>query len=115
MANHEGYQDEHSRHGGEASASGTGSESESEIRHHEHARRVQPLAWMSQSPLDLLGPLYDMPRHLEKHLPKFDPEKGTLAEDHISSFYLSLQIMRVQTNDVAFRLFLHTLENKAAT
>ena len=80
MANREGRQDEHSHHEGEASASGAGSESESEIMHHEHARWVKPLAWMDQSPLDLLGPLHDILRHPEKHLPKFDAEKGTLSK-----------------------------------
>lgn len=115
MANHEGRQDEHSHDEGEASVSGAGSESEYEIKHHEHARQVQPLSWMAQSPLDLLGPLHDMPRHPEKHLPKFDLEKGTLVEDHIRNFYLSLQIMRVQTDDVTCRIFPHTLEKKMAT
>lgn len=77
--------------------------------------RVQPLAWMAQSPLGLCYPLHDMPRHPEKHLPKFDPEKGMLAEDHISNFYLALQIMRVQSDDVACQIIPHTLENKATT
>ena len=70
---------------------------------------------MAQSPLGIQGPLHDMPWHPEKHLPKFDPEKGTLAEDHINNFYLSLYMMRVQYDDIACRLFPHTLENKAAT
>ena len=104
MNNRERHRDEHYRHHEGASVSGTGSESEVEARYHQHPRRVQPLAWMAQSPLALLGPLHDMPRHPEKHLPKFDPKKGTSAEDHISSFYLSLQIMRVQSDDVACRL-----------
>ena len=56
-----------------------------------------------------------MPRHPKKHLPKFDPENGTLAEDHISKFYLALQIMIMKYDEVACRLFPHTLENKVAT
>lgn len=42
-------------------------------------------------------------------------EKGTLADDHISNFYLALQMMKVQFDDVACHLFLHTLRNKATT
>jgi len=74
-----------------------------------------PLAWMAQSPLNLRGPLHGMPRHSEKHIPKFNSEKGTSTDDHISDFYLALKIMKVQFDNVGFRLFPHTLENKAAT
>lgn len=74
-----------------------------------------PLAWMDQSPLNFKGLHHDMPRHSEKHLPKFDLEKGTSVDDHISNLYLSLQIMKVQFDDIACRLFPHTLENKVVT
>lgn len=56
-----------------------------------------------------------MPRHSEKHLLKFNPEKGTSVNDHIRNFYLSLQMMKVHYDDVACHLFSHTLENKVAT
>lgn len=56
-----------------------------------------------------------MPRHTEKHLLKFDLEKGTMVEDHINNFYISLQMMRVQHDDVTCRIFTYTLENKVAT
>jgi len=97
--------------------SGTESESEGNDRrllfNHRANRHPSPLAWMVQSPLNLRGLLHDMPRHSEKHLPKFDSEKGTSADDHINNFYLSLQMMKVQYNGVACCLFPHTLENKA--
>ena len=70
---------------------------------------------MAQYPLALHGPLHDMPQHLEKHLPKFNPKKGTLVEDHIRNSYLVLQMMRVKSDDVSCLLFPHTLENKPAT
>ena len=57
--NRERHRDEHSRRHERTSVSGTGSESEAETRNHQRPRRAQPLAWMAQSPLALLGPLHD--------------------------------------------------------
>jgi len=70
---------------------------------------------MAQYPLNIRAQLHDMPRYSKKHLPKFDPEKETLADNHISNFYLALQMMKVQYNDVSCCLFPHTLGNKAVT
>lgn len=70
---------------------------------------------MAQSPLDIQVHLLDMPRHPDKHLPKYDLEKGTTTEDHMNKFYLALQMVKVQHDNVACRLFPHILENKAAT
>lgn len=56
-----------------------------------------------------------MPHHPEKHLSKFDLEKGTSDDDHIINFYLELQMMRVQYDDMACHMFPQTFENKACT
>ena len=110
----------HSQDEGDASKPGDRSESQGEvepivIRPLHRANRVQPLAWMAQSPLGIQGPLHDMARYTKKHLPNFDHKRGTLDEDHIINFYLSLQMMRVQYTNVACQIFPHTLENKPAT
>jgi hypothetical protein len=33
------------------------------------------LAWIAQDALDFLGQPYDLPKHLERFLSKFDPKK----------------------------------------
>ena len=44
------------------------------------------LDWMAQGPHDLLDNLHSIPKHLEKVLSKFDPNKKTKDEDHIDDF-----------------------------
>lgn len=56
-----------------------------------------------------------MSHHPEKNLPKFDPEKGALANNHINNLFLASQMMRVQHDDVDCRPFPHTFKNKAST
>ena len=56
------------------------------------ARNVDKPAWKARTPLNLAVPLHDLPKHLERVLPKFDPGKGVSAEDHLKSFYLALNI-----------------------
>ena len=57
-----------------------------------------------------------MPQNFDKSLPKFEPNKGILVDDHLQSFYLALEGLQVaEHEDVVYRLFPHTLKGKAAS
>ena len=59
------------------------------------------------------APLSQIPAHLEKWLPKFNPEAGMLAEEHINNFMLSINLNGVTNEDVVVRLFPYTLQGTA--
>jgi hypothetical protein len=59
--------------------------------------------------------IHNIPRHLEKLLPKYDPETLGLLEDHIKKFILVTRLMNIQYEDVVCRLFPYTFENLAST
>ena len=61
----------------------------------------QDLDWMTQGLLALLGMLQNMPKHSEKLLMNYDPEKILKDEDHFDNFYLHLQTLEVCHDDVA--------------
>ena len=49
-------------------------------------------------------------------LPKFDPSENILVDDHLQSFYLDIERLRVgEHEDVVCRLFPHTLKGAAAS
>lgn len=50
----------------------------------------QYLDWMSQGPFTLLGILHNMPRHMEKLLMKYDPDKAIKAKYHLDNLYLHM-------------------------
>ena len=50
--------------------------------------KVNQPAWRERTPLNLASPLHDLPKHLERVLPKFDPRNGVFVEDHLN-FLLS--------------------------
>ena len=54
-----------------------------------------PPAWKARSPLNLTPPLHDLPQTFEKMLPKFDPNEKILADDHLQSFYLEIEGLRI--------------------
>ena len=66
-------------------------------------------------PLNLAAPLHDLPKHPERVLPKFDPRKGVSAEYHLKSFYLALNLLNVEYEDVVCRIFPYTFEPKASS
>ena len=78
-----------------------------------NANSNQP-AWRVITPLNLNPPLHDLPKHLEKDLPKFDTGKGISAEDHLQSYYLAVELLGVQNEDVVCRIFPQAFEKKAA-
>jgi hypothetical protein len=53
-----------------------------------------------QDALALLGQIHNSRKHLEKLLPKYDPEVVGLPEDHIKKFILAIKLMNVQHEDV---------------
>ena len=60
--------------------------------------------WLAINSLAIPGPQNPIPKHLEKLLPKFDPNNDILPEDHINKFMLALNLMNVQHEDVVSRL-----------
>ena len=71
--------------------------------------------WRERTPLSLASPFHHFPKHPERDLPKFDPRKGISAKDHLQSYYLALEILGVQNEDVVWRIFPHTFEDKYST
>jgi len=53
-----------------------------------------------------------MPRHVEKLLMKYDPDEIVKAEDHLDTFYLHLQTLKVCYNGIACRLFPCTFDGR---
>ena len=76
---------------------------------------VNQQAWRARTPLILEVPLHDLSKHPERVLPKFDPGKGIFAEDHLKSFFLALDILNVEHEDVVCRLFQYTFEPKSSS
>ena len=75
-----------------------------------------PPAWRDRSPLNLAPPLHDLPQAFEKMLPKFDPSEKILVDDHLQSFYLVIEGLKVgEHEDVVCRLFPHTLKGAATS
>ena len=66
---------------------------------------VNKTTWRARTPLILAAPLHDLPKHPEKILPKFDPRKGVSAEDHLHNFYLGLNLLNVDPEDVVCIFF----------
>ena len=66
-------------------------------------------------PLNRVAPLHDLPKHPERVLPKFHPEKCISAEYHLKSFYLALNILNVEHEYVVCRIFQYSFETKASS
>ena len=52
-------------------------------------------AWKASTPLNLTPPLHNLPQAFDKLLPKFDPEERIAVDDHLQSFYLAVEGLRV--------------------
>jgi len=70
---------------------------------------------LSRDALEILGRVHNLARHLEKLLPKFDPETSGLPEEHIKKFILDIRLMNMQQEDVVCRIFPYTFENSTST
>jgi hypothetical protein len=71
--------------------------------------------WLARDVMAILGRVHNLPRHLEKMLPKYDPETSGLPEDHIKKFIHAIRLMNVQHEDVVCILFPYTFENSSST
>ena len=66
--------------------------------------------WIIINALSIGSPQNPLPKHLEKILPRLDPDKDILPKDHINQFMLSLNLMIVQHEDVVCGLFYFTFQ-----
>jgi hypothetical protein len=71
--------------------------------------------WLAIYSMTIQGQVHNLPRHLEKLLPKFDLETYRFLEDHIKKFILAITLMNIQHEDVVCRIFSYTFENSAST
>ena len=69
--------------------------------------------WSSPGAVNVPAPLHQLPDSPEKWLPKFNPDTGTPAEEHINNFMLSVNLKGVTQEDVVARLFPYTLQGSA--
>ena len=65
--------------------------------------------WLTINPLAIVGPKNDLPKNPDKLLPKFYLDDYILPKTHLDKFMLVMNIMNVQHEDVACRLFCLTL------
>jgi hypothetical protein len=71
--------------------------------------------WLDQDAVAIPGPQHPLPKHLEKWLPKFDPDSKQITEDHIKKFMLAIRLRSVKHEDVVYRFFPYTFEGNAST
>ena len=71
--------------------------------------------WRARTPLNLAPPLHALPPNPEKSLPKFDPGEGISVEDHLQIFFLALELLLVEHDDVVCKLFPHSFKAKVAS
>ena len=71
--------------------------------------------WLTINLLAIFGPQNDLPKNPDKLLPKFDPDDDILPKTHLDKFMLAMNIMNVQHEDVACRLFCLTLQGNASS
>ena len=56
------------------------------------------------------------PQAFEKMLPEFDPNEKILVDDHLQSFYLTIEGLKAgEHEDVVCKLFPHTFKGAAAS
>ena len=71
--------------------------------------------WLTINALAIPGPQIPLPKHPEKLFPMFNPNNDILPKNHINKFILSMNIMNVQHEYVACRLFNFTLQGNASS
>ena len=82
-----------------------------------NANKANPLApaWRARTPLKLAPPLHALLHNYEKALPRFDLREGTYVDDHLQIFFLVLETLAVEQEDVVCNRFPHTLKGKATS
>jgi hypothetical protein len=71
--------------------------------------------WLAGDVVVVPKRVHNLPRHLRKLLPKYDPKTSGFPEDHINKFILAIKIMNVQHEDMVCRPFPYTFENSGST
>ena len=71
--------------------------------------------WLTINSIAIPRPQNPLPKHPEKLLPKFHPDKDILLEDHIKKFILTLNLMNVHHEDMVCRLFYFTFQGNASS
>ena len=71
--------------------------------------------WPRPGAVNMPAPLHALPDAPEKWLPKFNPDEGTQAEEHINNFMLAVNLKGVAEEDVVVRLFPYTLHGSAGS
>ena len=74
-----------------------------------------PPAWTTRTPFKMACPLHNFPQNDDKSLPKFYPRGGIYVDDHLQSFFLALEILAVEHEDVVCIFFPHTFKAKEST
>ena len=69
-------------------------------------------AWRARTPLNLAPLVHALPPNYEKVLPIFDSGEGISVDNHLQSFFLVLEALEVEHEDVVCRIFPHTLKGK---
>ena len=69
--------------------------------------------WTRPGAVNMPAPLHALPDAPKKWLPKFNPDNGIQAEEHINNFMLSVNLKGVTEEDVIVRLFPYTLQGSA--
>ena len=71
--------------------------------------------WNSPGAVTMPAPLHPLPDSPEKWLPKFNPDAGTQAEEHINNFMLSVNLKGVTQENVVVMLFPYTLQGSVGS
>lgn len=71
--------------------------------------------WLAQDVVAVPRQQHPLPKNVERVLPKFDPEWGDTADNHIHSFFLVVCMLGVADEDVVCHLFPLTLIGVAST
>ena len=80
-----------------------------------HANPPLVPAWRAQTTLKLSPPVHALPQNYEKTLPRFEPRECISMDNHLQSFFLVLEAIEVEHEDVVCRFFPHTLKGKVVS
>lgn len=72
-----------------------------------------PRPWKNPGVVRMASPLHQLPTYPEKWLPKFNPDNGLLAKEHINNFMFSFNLNQVEEEDAFVILFPYTLQGAA--
>lgn len=76
-------------------------------------RPVKP--WANLGDVKMLAPLHDLPKQTERRLPKFNPDDGLPAEEHLHNYMLAINLNGVVEEDCVVRLFPYTFEGSTGS